>query len=75
MLVMAGGAQAGSSVTSGPPRTRREALRAAAARSFIFEFGRKFRMRGSMHWMMPTSRRSAAVERSDSLKASACAAA
>eukprot|EP00965_Chrysotila_dentata_P148459 4901945-Pleurochrysis_carterae.AAC.2 len=49
------------------PRTRQAALRAAAARSFIVESGRKFRMRGSILSVTPTSRRRFAVERSDCL--------
>eukprot|EP00965_Chrysotila_dentata_P114846 3795938-Pleurochrysis_carterae.AAC.1 len=74
MLVIAWCAHVGSSVASSSPRTRRAALRAAAARSFIVEAGTKLRTRGSMASMMPTSRKSAAVSRSDSLNASACAA-
>eukprot|EP00965_Chrysotila_dentata_P155811 5148870-Pleurochrysis_carterae.AAC.1 len=68
-------AQVRSSMASGSPRTRRAALRAAAARSVIVESGRKFKIPGSMLSVMPTSRGSSAVDRSDSLKASACAAA
>eukprot|EP00965_Chrysotila_dentata_P058068 1925282-Pleurochrysis_carterae.AAC.1 len=73
MLVIAWCAHVGSSFASSSPRTRQAALRAAAARSFIVEAGTKWRMRGSMASVMPTSQRSAAVSRSDSLNASACA--
>eukprot|EP00965_Chrysotila_dentata_P097257 3214713-Pleurochrysis_carterae.AAC.1 len=73
MLVITWCAHVGSSLVASSPRTRRAALRAAAARSFIVEAGAKLRMRGSMAWAKPTSRRSDAVSRSDSLNASACA--
>eukprot|EP00965_Chrysotila_dentata_P143712 4748421-Pleurochrysis_carterae.AAC.1 len=73
MLVIAWCAHVGSSFAPSSPRTRRAALRAAAARSFMVEAGTKLRMRGSMALVMPTLRRSAAVSRSDSLNASACA--
>eukprot|EP00965_Chrysotila_dentata_P044701 1485839-Pleurochrysis_carterae.AAC.1 len=71
MLVIAWCAHVGSSLASSPPSTRRAALRAAAARLFIFNAEAKVRMRGSMASAMPTSRRSAAVLRSESLNASA----
>eukprot|EP00965_Chrysotila_dentata_P173265 5718947-Pleurochrysis_carterae.AAC.1 len=74
MLVIAWCAHVGSSAVSSSPCTRRAALRAAAARLFIVDAGKKLRMRGSMASVMPTSRRSLAVSRSDSLNASACAA-
>eukprot|EP00965_Chrysotila_dentata_P153688 5080032-Pleurochrysis_carterae.AAC.1 len=73
MLVIAWCAHVGSSLASSSPRIRRAALRAAAARSFIVEAGTKLRMRGSLASVMPTSRKSAAVSRSDSLNACACA--
>eukprot|EP00965_Chrysotila_dentata_P194179 6176206-Pleurochrysis_carterae.AAC.1 len=74
MLVIAWCAHVRSSAASSSPRTRQAALRAAAARSFIVEARTKLRMRGSMASVMPTSQKSAAVSRSDSLNASTCAA-
>eukprot|EP00965_Chrysotila_dentata_P027885 927001-Pleurochrysis_carterae.AAC.2 len=60
MLVIAWCAHVGSPLALSSPRTRRAALRAAAARSFIVEAGTNLRMRGSMASVMPTSQRSAA---------------
>eukprot|EP00965_Chrysotila_dentata_P175743 5801664-Pleurochrysis_carterae.AAC.1 len=71
MLVIAWCAHVGSSLASSSSRTRRAALRAAVARSFIVEAGTKLRMRSFMASVMPTSRRSAAVSRSGSLNACA----
>eukprot|EP00965_Chrysotila_dentata_P258325 6213185-Pleurochrysis_carterae.AAC.1 len=71
MFVMAWCAHVWSSLASSSPRARRVVLRAAAARSFIADAGTKSKMRGSMFSVMPTSRRSAAVSRSDSVNASA----
>eukprot|EP00965_Chrysotila_dentata_P078649 2592099-Pleurochrysis_carterae.AAC.1 len=60
MFVIACCAHVASSLASSSPSTRRAALRAAAARSFIVEAVTKLRMRGSMiASVMPTSRRSA----------------
>eukprot|EP00965_Chrysotila_dentata_P155110 5125468-Pleurochrysis_carterae.AAC.1 len=74
IVVIAWCAHVGSLLASSSPRSRRAALRAAAARSFIVEARAKLRMRGSMTSVMPTSRRSDAVSRSsDSMNASACA--
>eukprot|EP00965_Chrysotila_dentata_P016568 549049-Pleurochrysis_carterae.AAC.1 len=73
MLVIAWCVHVGSSLASSSPRTRRAALRAAAARSFLVEAGTKLRMRGSMASVMPRPQRNAAVSRSDSLNASAFA--
>eukprot|EP00965_Chrysotila_dentata_P003859 126098-Pleurochrysis_carterae.AAC.1 len=74
MLVIVWCAHVGSSLGSSSPRIRWAASRAAAAdRSFIVDAGAKFNMRGSMALVMPSSRRSAAVSRSDSLNASAFA--
>eukprot|EP00965_Chrysotila_dentata_P108306 3577387-Pleurochrysis_carterae.AAC.1 len=65
MLVIAWCVHVGPSAASSSPRTGRAALRAAVARSFIVDAGTKSRMRGSMISVMPTSRRSSAVSRSD----------
>eukprot|EP00965_Chrysotila_dentata_P023658 784173-Pleurochrysis_carterae.AAC.1 len=64
----------GSSVASSPPRTRRAALRATVARSFIVDAGTKSRMRSSIVSVTSASRRNVAVSRSDSLNTSGCAA-
>eukprot|EP00965_Chrysotila_dentata_P203217 6181573-Pleurochrysis_carterae.AAC.2 len=72
-LVITWCAYLGSYMASSSPRTRRAALRAAAARSFIVNVGAKLRMRGNMASVMPTTRRSDAVSRRHSLNASACA--
>eukprot|EP00965_Chrysotila_dentata_P033286 1108769-Pleurochrysis_carterae.AAC.1 len=72
-LVIAWCAYVVSSAASSDPRTRRAALCAAAARSFIVDAETKLRMPGFMVSVMATSRRSLAVSRSDSLNASACA--
>eukprot|EP00966_Prymnesium_polylepis_P226641 5243407-Prymnesium_polylepis.1 len=58
-----------------PPRARRAAMRAVAARSFCVESGLKLRMRGETSSVTPTSRQVSAMSRSDSSRAACCASA